>query len=493
MSSESGDNWGPNGLGYYLASRMLWDTNEAGRVEALSGEFVADCFGPAREPMREFYRLLDGAQKLPLTSDLIGRLFRALQQARQLAAGDAAIGARLDDLALYMQYVELFRVYQEASGGGWRPGPAVIGGKDEAPKPPRQAAFEALIRFAYRIRDTQMIHSLALIRDLPGRDGSVWMHEEAQFNAPEIIKQEQDTRTANWLDETAGQEVTGDLLAALLVDDAVRTNAWKRAEPFSQPEIAAMIEAGVAKNQLIDFTPVAFSDELVPARGLDLAVPAGNAPPRKEADERASTATRGLCKLYFWPTNTPFDVTLKVTAGLIYNCFGDTTVKLFPAAETTGAAVDSVSVAPDQVTRTITLKSTYEGLHRIEWSDRAAKTRIDWPAGFGGTWTCSESEPFKLAATQIFFYVPRGTRIIGGRSNAGMTFVNPAGKAAGKVENRSALEYFTIPVEPGMDGRLWAIRDLRGGTLALLTVPPWLAFNPTDLLLPIEVVQTDAK
>jgi hypothetical protein len=74
-----------------------------------------------------------------------------------------------------------------------------------------------------------------------------------------------------------------------------------------------------------------------------------------------------------------------------------------------------------------------------------------------------------------------------------MTFVNPAGKAAGKVENRSALEYFTIPVEPGMDGRLWAIRDLRGGTLALLTVPPWLAFNPTDLLLPIEVVQTDAK
>jgi hypothetical protein len=44
-----------------------------------------------------------------------------------------------------------------------------------------------------------------------------------------------------------------------------------------------------------------------------------------------------------------------------------------------------------------------------------------------------------------------------------------------------------------MDGRLWAIRDLRGGTLALLTVPPWLAFNPADLLLPIEVVQTDAK
>ncbi len=29
MSAESSDNWGPNGLGYYPAARMLWDVDEA--------------------------------------------------------------------------------------------------------------------------------------------------------------------------------------------------------------------------------------------------------------------------------------------------------------------------------------------------------------------------------------------------------------------------------------------------------------------------------
>jgi hypothetical protein len=178
---------------------------------------------------------------------------------------------------------------------------------------------------------------------------------------------------------------------------------------------------------------------------------------------------------------------------LIYSNFGDTTLKLFPAAETTGAAVDSVAVTPDKETRTITLKSTYEGLHHIAWSDQAAATRIAWPDKFGGTWTGSETEPFKLAATEVYFYVPKGTPVIGGRTNAGMVFVDPSGKEAGKIENRSALEYFSIPVPPGMDGGVWAVRNLRGGTLALLTVPPWLAFDPADLLLPAEVVQADCK
>ena len=35
VSAESSDNWGPNGLGYYLAARMLWDVREAKNVETL--------------------------------------------------------------------------------------------------------------------------------------------------------------------------------------------------------------------------------------------------------------------------------------------------------------------------------------------------------------------------------------------------------------------------------------------------------------------------
>ena len=45
LSAESGDNWGPNGLGYYLAAHMLWDPREATRIEALTADFLDKAFG----------------------------------------------------------------------------------------------------------------------------------------------------------------------------------------------------------------------------------------------------------------------------------------------------------------------------------------------------------------------------------------------------------------------------------------------------------------
>ena len=39
MSAESSDNWGPMGLGYYLASRILWNIDEANRVDELKSDF----------------------------------------------------------------------------------------------------------------------------------------------------------------------------------------------------------------------------------------------------------------------------------------------------------------------------------------------------------------------------------------------------------------------------------------------------------------------
>src|SRR5699024_1619461 len=81
MSAESSDNWGPNGLGYYIAARMLWDVDEAQSVEALKQDFLTRAFGTASEPMAEFYSLIDGANRPLLSSDLIGRMYRQLDKA----------------------------------------------------------------------------------------------------------------------------------------------------------------------------------------------------------------------------------------------------------------------------------------------------------------------------------------------------------------------------------------------------------------------------
>src|SRR5436190_21515257 len=81
MCAESSDSWGVTGLGYYLTARMLWDVREAGRVGALKDDFLDRAFGPAQKPMADFYRLIDASSRPRLSSDLLGRMYRALDQA----------------------------------------------------------------------------------------------------------------------------------------------------------------------------------------------------------------------------------------------------------------------------------------------------------------------------------------------------------------------------------------------------------------------------
>ncbi|MCX6903600.1 MAG: DUF4838 domain-containing protein [Verrucomicrobia bacterium] len=217
FSAESSDNWGPNGLGYYLASRMLWDVREAARADELVDDFLTRAFGPAQEPMREFYHQLDGAQPHLVAADQLGRMFRALDQARHLA-DTPEIGARLNDLLLYARYVDLYRRYEQAKGAD------------------RQQAFEALIRHAFRIRKTMMVHTKALYRDLAGRDKTVTIPADAKWNVAE------------------------------------GKNPWKSSAPFTAAELARFIAEGIERNPLskIDFKPVAFSGDLVSAAPLKL-------------------------------------------------------------------------------------------------------------------------------------------------------------------------------------------------------------------------------
>ena len=136
--AESGDCWGPCGLGYYVAGRVLWDIAEAQRVDALTADFLDKAFGAAKEPMREFYRLTTEDSQRRSPSDMVGRMYRQLDAARR-ATDDLKVRERLDHLTLYTRYAELYYAY--ANGGG---------------------KVEDVARFAYRIRKTMMVHSYGL-------------------------------------------------------------------------------------------------------------------------------------------------------------------------------------------------------------------------------------------------------------------------------------------------------------------------------------------
>ncbi len=171
--AESSDNWGPCGLGYYAASRILWDIEEAERVDELKEDYLTRAFGPAKEPMRDFYSLIDGDNNPLLSEDLIGRMYRSIDEALELAGDDPGIRARLLDLAQYTRYVEIWFT-------------------DD---------MMERVRHAYRIRDTGMTHFRGL-----------WQRRRGSLELEEISEE--------W--EEKGYYEEEDVLA--FVEDGIRNN-----------------------------------------------------------------------------------------------------------------------------------------------------------------------------------------------------------------------------------------------------------------------------
>jgi hypothetical protein len=451
FSGESGDNWAPNGLSYYLASRVLWDVDEAKRADEIINDFLEKSFGPAHEPMREFYATLNGignTPRRPFSADFIGRLYRALDQSFALAANNDAVQARLQDLTLYVRYLELYRAYQNTT-------PAT-----------RPAAFEALVRFAYRTRGSHMIHSLGIYRELY-RDKAMIaaMPKTAAWNVPETDR------------------------------DGNPKNPWKSSVPFTAEEVQTFIKSGVENNEIVDITPRAYSRDLVPATPLHLSAP-----------RLPRMWLRGTQIFYLWLPAGQTELRLKVTAGLTYTIRGPAKLALFAGGESAdqsaarlenggdtliaGAPLDSAEVAPDKAEHEIVLKTKTAGLHRLQVSDSGGGTRVEWPAGLPVVVKASVEEITAYRFRESwYFYVPKGTKEVAGFAEGEVHVFDAANKEA--WQQWKGEGYFKVPVAPGHDGKLWRLNSV-GTRLVLLTVPSYVARAGDELLLPKEVVEADA-
>lgn len=427
LSAESSDNWGPNGLGYYAAARVLWDVDEAARVDAIRDDFLTRAFERAAPAMRRYYEHLDTARRPLLSDDLLGRMLRALDEARQ-AETDQKVRARVNDLVLYTRYCELWFDYETASGSE------------------RQAAFEAMARHALRMRGTLMIHTLGLLRDVPTRDRQITMPAAAHPKS----------------------------------DDA--RNPWLDPRPFDEDDIEAILRQGIERRQLLDFTPLGYSDELVPAAPLRLASPATGS---------MGLFSRGERTYHTWVDHAPAQFTLEVRAGIIYNTRGPAELQLFPRGEPELKSVALQEAPPDKSTHRVEFSTSFPGEHRLVVSDRTAGTSLAWPDGMPMTVVSSIDKPAEFHGRwTLCFYVPRGTRVVGGFAGGEGRLLDADGKLAHTFARKPG--YFSVPVPPGHDGRLWTLAHSSGQRL-LMTVPPCLARNAAELLLPREVVQRDAE
>lgn len=417
MSAEAGDDWGPSGLGYYLAMRLLWNTSEDPRE--ITDDFLKNSFGPASGSMRAFYQLLDGSHKHPLAPDYLGRLYRLLDQSRKAAAGDERVLSRLDDLAGYVRFAELYHQFNMA--------------KNDREK----EAFDKLMAFAASIRQSRMVHTYAMSREkrLAGR------------------------------------------VQAAPVD-------WRNSPAPSRAAIDAFIQRGVAENKLLDFQPVDYSDQLVPMN-----------PGGLRRDGKLNYPLRGLHFFYTWADDSlkPFELTL--TGGQIkaYRNRGNAIIELYQIGGlsetgTRDTLIEKQEIPPDGNPHTIHLRPKQPGLYRITMNDRMVGTFLR-PGNDTLLVLAVTSEVQVPTVGTMYFYVPRGTKMLGFYANMIRgTLTMPDGKVAMKFSKHN--DYFQLPVPKETAGKVWTL-NAGQGTLRLMTVPSYFSFRSDLMLLPQEVVEKE--
>jgi hypothetical protein len=455
MSAESSDNWAVNGLGYYVASRLLWSVADAKKRDAIIDDFLTQSFGPARGPMAGFYALIDGANRPVLSQDLMGRMYRLLEEATKLT-DDPKIQARLDDLTLYTRYVELFRAYQTAQGVE------------------RQHAFEQVIRHAYRMRRTMMIYTKGLYRDLVRRDKSVTIPEGAAWDVPEA------------------------------------QNPWKSSEPFTAAELQKMRGEGIARNVLLTWTPVTYSQRLVPLpSSATTALPDHKAPPPATAVFR----DRGQRRFHVWINQASATLHLNVTGGLIahYRDRGHVKIELYAVDASSERLVDSdETVPPDGQEHAVVLKTDTPGLYRLEMTDGGDATQVVFEPGENVVLEMGrEQAPRRFGRWTLYFYVPPGTPVVGGYRTGAGRIVDAKGQVRYQADRADGADYFTIQtpegpdqddaadhfiiqIPEGSDGQVWRCVGCTGAW-RLMTVPPYFAHSPQTLLVPAEVLGNDRQ
>lgn len=151
-TAESSCNWGPNGLGYWMAAKLMW--NPTLDPQALVRDFCEEAFGHAAEPMRRLYeRWARGERFSPRTLKLA---LLDLQEAYNRAS-DPKVRQRLNRVAMYLHLLRLWLDYdRSARWNQW--GKIVTASPEEIMRHARE-----VILFARRIMDTGLIHTYPML------------------------------------------------------------------------------------------------------------------------------------------------------------------------------------------------------------------------------------------------------------------------------------------------------------------------------------------
>ncbi len=432
VRANATDAWAVNGLGFYVAAQLQWNVNAD--AEAIVEDFLVQSFGDAYEPMKAFYEMVGRGRDRPRTdSDLLNHMYKFVKDAYELT-DDPKVIARLNELALYTRYCELWLEF-----GG-------------------QAEAQATYRHAYRMQSVMMSPVNQLYRHL----------RRSRVNAEVPSEIHPGNRY------TVGMELED-------------YPGWWVSDLFTQDEIMGFVTNGIANNQPddLDFEVLEFDHfDLEPvADQLDL-------PKVTTGIIGRYNSSRGTNRAFTWLEEGQ-ELRLQVRGGTIFGNRGDLRLFLTSPKEATTEEVDFASVPNDKEWHEVVLTSPHSGIHELSWSDGGDRTHLLWEEGQPMTLHVGVRGAYSFQGrSSMYFYVPKGTEVVGG-------YMSHQSHASIRASDGTTIEgwrnpdsndgYFSIPVGKGQDGGLWRVRNGKGFNFRLMSVPPYLARNGEELLLPKEV------
>ena len=414
ISAESSNNWGVNGRGYYLASRLMWNPDLD--AESVLDDFYEHAFGPAAAAMKKFYGYQDTSP--PMSPGVVGALFRTMKAARDAARGDAVVMRRLDDLTNSLHYVDLN--YRNDHAGD---------GKNAE----RDREIAALM---YRNRYSYMNHWEAFRQNVIAEDRN-----------PTAAK------------------------------------PWKVDRPITRDETEAWLQSALQYYPELHIPDtVRFSKELV-------AVAFPDAPAPTETSQLYQEGSRYLV----WSRNGE-PISIKIEAGNAYGLnkhaysITDLKGKVFKQGKPElGTTVE------------FDWKPPAPGVYVFDYNDAGAYGRVFWKADQVVSLP-TDARHFRAMehAADMYFYVPKGTKEINYYyKRADWQFGGPHQVTApdGKVVREVNVDgdYISVPVEAGMDGKIWKVGgpSFGLGDFRFFNVPNFFSPNRNIMLLPKDVAQQD--
>ncbi len=442
LKAEASNNWGPNGLGYYVIARLLWDTRQ--NVGQIEDEFYREAFGPAAGPVRRFYdRWASGIAVNPGTLALG---YRDLQEAADLTADREPFRTRVDRLRMYAHFLKI----QLIKG---KPGAKEVAqwkstwGEDGA-----RQRLEEFGEYVSRLMDTHMVQSYGFgeFIEMAGRelgvDGSRWRQPGAIPTADEVEA---------WFAADLKELLPGiakELDIRRYSRDLVRVDP---SLPALLPHTPAAIHAGPFDEG---------SMFLMVTQGEEIEIGFQAVPPT-EVDGGAANAEA-----------EPSECS-----------YGFLSPEAFRAEQFMAARKSARQPLPV----TLRILAAKTGFCQVNWS-RAHVTHVNRPCVLAGG-------GFSVRNATLYFLVPQGTRRFLLRSTAPgfNSFDIRDGKGKSVLQICKTKESdFSVDVPAGSDGGIWSVQGpdvtLRGGRLSLAGVPNYFSLLPSLLLVPRETAGVGA-